>query len=197
MKARILTFTSLAVAVVLVVAITVGQDSAPRLRHVSGPSPIPAAFTEAAPADVAISARPRAEKDSLIGSWTYSAGLFNVQLDIAPDTLNGTFSMPIEDTQIDVIFHGEYSVTTEKLLYGVIQSADIRVEGVSNEEQLLESKAIASRLIEQPFALRVYVHDSVLMVKDVNLGIPFAFSDDDEYVELRTMLVGRYTRSEG
>ena len=74
--------------------------------------------------------------------------------------------------------------------------SDIKVNGVADEDSLLEVKALASRLIEQPFALRVYVHDSILMVKDVNLGIPFALSDDEEHVELRKMFVGQYTRSE-
>ena len=82
-------------------------------------------------------------------------------------------------------------------MYGVIQSVDIQVNGVADEETVLGVKALASRLLEQPFALRLYVHDSVLMVKDVNLGIPFALSDEEEHAELRTIFVGRYARSEG
>jgi hypothetical protein len=196
MNARMLTCVGLAAAVVLFVAITIGQDSTPpQVFYPKAPSTlsVPAA---SATEDVALASLPRDKQDSPIGSWSYSTGPFKVELNIAPDTLNGTFSMPIEDVQIEVDFHGEYSVTSEKLLYGVIQSADIRANGISDEDSVVEVKAIAARLIEQPFAVRIYVHDSVLMVKDVNLGIPFALSDDEGSEALATMFVGRYSRSE-
>jgi hypothetical protein len=162
--------------------------------------------TDARPSLAPLSSQPPAIKavpavpscDSLVGNWTYKVGqpqLHQVSLDIGPKTIDGTLTTPSDDA-LTVRFHAEYTRSNDGLLYGIVHHADLIPDGhVEDGEQQMELKFFAARLVEQPFALRVHVHDSVLMVKNIKLGIASAIADDDTGLESWTKLfIGRYTQ---
>jgi hypothetical protein len=198
MKTRMLTWTGLGSAVVITIVFCLLANS-----FVSQPAVGQRAETFA-PSIGVVAPEPQpvvqqlAEADPLEGSWSYETGPYKVRLDINSKYIDGTLTLPIEESLVtDVDFHGEYSVTADGVLYGVLHSAEVKVNGMTMDvEGTIEAKLIATRLIEQPFAIRVHTHNSTLTVKDVKLGIGTAVvSDDEEFAALTKLFVGQYARA--
>jgi hypothetical protein len=116
-------------------------------------------------------------------------------LEIAANTIDGTLTFPFDgDVPCNVDFHAEYSRSEDGILYGVIHCIDLKTPDMTEQ---MDAKLIASRLIEQPFALRFHAHDGTLMIKEVKLGVASAIVDEDgDLDQLTKLFAGRYEQVE-
>lgn len=100
------------------------------------------------------------------GSWTRSAGPWTVTFAIE----NGRLRVTCTTEGATVRFSGTCGVSDDGQIFGVLDEADISSDV---QEGTAEARAIAVRLIDQPFAVRFRFDGDSLIVKDLRCaGLP-------------------------
>lgn len=116
------------------------------------------------------------------GSWTRTSGPWTVTFGIENGRLRGTCTAE----GATVRFSGTCGVSDDGQIFGVLDEADISSDA---QEQTAEARAIAVRLIDQPFAVRFRFDGDSLIVKDLRCaGLPPE--------QVRQVACGRFERSE-
>ncbi len=143
----------------------------------------------------------RSEKESKgpakpVGLWKRDvAGVCQITFRVEDNRLFATCRLTKEDEVSVIEIEGDYSVTKDSVLYGVVTSVEVKAAD-SKPEELLETRANANKFIDQPFSLRFRVDDGVLTVKDLKfggIGLRNAETRDREY-EILAVMVGRYSQ---
>jgi RNA polymerase sigma factor (sigma-70 family) len=120
-----------------------------------------------------------------IGTWERDFGPYHMTLRIEADHLYGTATILDKGRKMTIQLDGDYSVTRDSLLYGVITGVDVP-EG-PEDLQGLENLGMYS---DQPFSLRYRLDGRTLTLKDLKLGIGVK---EGEGQEIRVIL-GRYKK---
>jgi hypothetical protein len=142
----------------------------------TGEEPVPAARATAVLQEV-----PRP-----IGNWERDVGPSHITLRIEGDHLYGTMTTvdPQKGGRLTIHLDGDYSVTRDSLLYGVITGVDTP-EGITDEN--VADLGIYS---DQPFSLRYRLDGNTLTLKDLKLGI---CTKEGDMKDVRSIL-GRYKK---
>jgi hypothetical protein len=123
-----------------------------------------------------------------VGTWHRSVEGCQVTLHVEGDRLTGTARVTEGGKGLVLSLRGDYSVTKDSVLYGVITDLECKEGG--------EKKAEESFLfIDQPFSARYRVDGEVLIVKDLRFG-EFGLAGKDKNSEL-ALLLGRYKKKPG
>jgi hypothetical protein len=130
-----------------------------------------------------------------IGNWERQFGPLQITLRIKADRLIGIVDMAVEKQRINFVFEGDYSVTRDGVLYGIVTGIDFQGAGQGELKELAEFQLISNRLVDQPFSIRYRVDDGVLTIKDVKFGSLGLKEEKDELAEMKAMAVGRYRQS--
>jgi RNA polymerase sigma factor (sigma-70 family) len=121
-----------------------------------------------------------------LGTWERAFGPYQFTLHIEEDHLYGkvTFVDSKSGKKITVVLDGDYGVTRDSLLYGVITGVDVPEGGE------LEDVEDMGEYSDQPFSFRYRLDGNTLTLKDVKLGIAVK---PEELKEFRVIL-GRYKK---
>jgi hypothetical protein len=123
-----------------------------------------------------------------VGMWQRSVGGCQITLHVDGDRLSGTFRTTEGGKVLYLSLRGDYSVTKDSVLYGVITDLELKEGG---EKKVEESYTF----IDQPFSARYRVDGAVLIVKDLRFG-EFGLEGKNKNSEL-SLLLGRYKKKQG
>jgi hypothetical protein len=132
-----------------------------------------------------------------LGNWRRDVGDCQVTWRIENDRLFGTCRLNKDSSVVTLQLEADYSVTKDSVLFGVISSLDVAMQGNEEDdgdskEAVKNARAALIKFIDQPFSIRYRVDDGVLTVKDVKIaGIGIRPADRED--ELLAVLVGKYT----
>ena len=119
-----------------------------------------------------------------LGEWEHVLGPHRVTLHVEANRISGTCSISESGQRVTFNGRGDYGVTKDSILYGVLTDVDCP----DDEDEAAE----ATEFLDQPFSFRFRVDGDVLIVKDVKFaGLDL---DGKEKDEMLMFLQGRYKR---
>jgi RNA polymerase sigma factor (sigma-70 family) len=121
-----------------------------------------------------------------LGEWEHVVGQNRVTLRIQANGLSGTLALVENGQHVTYNARGDYSVTKDSILYGVLTDVDCNEDSEETEE--------ASIFLDQPFCFRFRVDDNVLIIKDVKFAGMDLEDGGKNKDEILLTLQGRYTR---
>jgi hypothetical protein len=131
-----------------------------------------------------------------VGQWERKLGPWDFSFRITPERIIGQFDIPGDKQRLRLIVEGDYAVSKEHVLYGVITGADLEGAGQSaGFEEMAQLQVVSSQIIDQPFSLRYRVDDDILTIKNLKCSPLLQESGDKGLAEMLVMVVGRYKRT--
>jgi RNA polymerase sigma factor (sigma-70 family) len=124
----------------------------------------------------------------------------HVTLHIDANRIKVTYSGPIgENGSCKVVVEGDYSVTRDYVLYGVVTNVDVpEASGERGKKLGGDALELGYLLIDHPFSLRYRPDENVLILKSVNLGLNGLGNgngnNNDKEAEMQILLCGTYKR---
>lgn len=139
---------------------------------------------------------PRHHSMPIEGSWMQQSGDTTIRVTCEPSQIRGTATVAAEesDEQTSIEFSGTCSVAPDGQVFGVIDHLSMTVPGESPRDV----QTFASKMVDQPFAIRFRTDGETLFIKDVkcagveSLGIVDKRGDVDSF--LNVFACGKYTR---
>jgi RNA polymerase sigma factor (sigma-70 family) len=135
-----------------------------------------------------------------IGLWERDIRIDNeslhITLRIDANRLHVSYSGPIgnKDT-IKVVVDGDYSVTRDYVLYGVVTGVDIpEVSGKGQGNNVADALTYGYLLMDHPFSVRYRLDENVLTVKAVNLGLNGLDGNNKNQNDELQLLCGQYKK---
>ncbi|MGF1582099.1 MAG: RNA polymerase sigma factor [Gemmataceae bacterium] len=128
-----------------------------------------------------------------MGTWKRNLGEFDLVLDIQEKRIVANCVVSGKGHQITL--EGEYSVTNDQVLYGVITDVnlDLKASSRGSPEEFMKIEHEFSKLIDQPFSLVYRLNDRRLLIRDAKFGLMgLSKNITNSADELRVFAVGRY-----
>lgn len=125
------------------------------------------------------------------GEWVREITPYKISFKFEGNRLFATLKGRVdEDMVVEQRFAGDYHLTKDSMLYGIITSAEIVISPENSEEQVEADQAI-QEFFDQPFALRYRLDEDALTIKDFKFG----HLADGSANELKKHIVGCYHRA--
>jgi hypothetical protein len=135
-----------------------------------------------------------------IGLWertvTIGDQMVQITLRVEPNRVTATHTRAEGGNKMTMVLEGEYSITRDYVLYGIITSVDVSLVGAKpNDADDIHCMAV--KLVDHPFSVRYRVDENALTVKDVKFGPPRINENDNagkEWQNLMLLFRGRYKK---
>lgn len=123
-----------------------------------------------------------------VGVWVRENDPYKMTIELKGHELHATISGVLEEedgVQFELRLNGEYHVTQDSMLYGVISSGELRTAGSEAEQRFEANAFVATCFYDQPFAFRYRLDPDALTIKELKMGaFPSGFDDVAELVKL-------------
>ena len=131
-----------------------------------------------------------------IGTWEREFGRYRITLRIEGDRIFGTCAITDPDLsksgKVSICVDGDYSVTRDGVLHGVVTSVDMELPPELSQERMridLGAAADYKSYFDQPYCFRFRLDGDVLSIRDVKYMTGKKDGDD-----VAVLLMGRYKR---
>lgn len=120
------------------------------------------------------------------GTWVREVDPYKMKMEFQGHELQVTIQGVLdEEVSFECQLSGEYHITQDSMLYGVISSGELRTTGKDPEIQFEADTLITECFYDQPFAFRYRLDQDTLTIKNLKMGLfPSEFEELAECVKL-------------